>query len=96
MDKWIYDLDKVNVPIWVKYKDEILFFNSSFKITFDLDSDFIKNIGSNIELNWVLRLIESTSVGYYGPISLFGINYNKLFIPITKFCYRNFNSYIRY
>ncbi|CEN80168.1 Uncharacterised protein [[Clostridium] sordellii] len=25
MDKWIYDLDKVNVPIWVKYKDEILF-----------------------------------------------------------------------
>ncbi|CEQ28395.1 hypothetical protein [Paraclostridium sordellii] len=51
MDKWIYDLDKVNVPIWVKYKDEILFFNSSFKITFDLDSDFIKNIGSNIELN---------------------------------------------
>lgn len=83
MDKWIYDLDKVNVPIWVKYKDEILFFNSSFKITFDLDSDFIKNIGSNIELNWVLRLIESTSVGYYGPISLIGINYNKLLIPIT-------------
>lgn len=84
MEKWIYELDKVNTPIWVKCKNKILFLNRSFNLTFGLDYDCIRYMTEQADLDWLVNLTEDENIGYYGPITLAKTNYNKLLIPITK------------
>ncbi|MEF9992543.1 MAG: diguanylate cyclase [Peptostreptococcaceae bacterium] len=70
MDSWIYELDKIDTPIWTKYKNKKIYLNKSFNL--------------NIELEMIQQLIEDESIGYKGPITLQEKSYNKLGMKISK------------